>query len=72
MSLPMHPHQKKDAAEMTALEAKKEMLGRWTDNHRTAAAHKDLMEIARPQRKLDSRKLPGLQLLKAYPALENQ
>ncbi|KAK3910188.1 Histidine--tRNA ligase, partial [Frankliniella fusca] len=55
--------------EMTALEAKQEMIEKWKDNQRTPAAHKHLMEIARPVRKLDSKKLPGLQLLKSYPAL---
>ncbi|KAK3929524.1 Putative F-box protein [Frankliniella fusca] len=54
---------------MTALEAKQEMIEKWKDNQRTPAAHKHLMEIARPVRKLDSKKLPGLQLLKSYPAL---
>ncbi|XP_052130004.1 uncharacterized protein LOC127751068 [Frankliniella occidentalis] len=55
--------------QLTALEAKKEMFDKWSANLRTAAAHKHLMEVARPLRKVEAKKLPGLQLLKSFPAL---
>ena len=54
---------------MSASDAKKAMLEKWTNNERSPAAHMSLMEAARPLRKTEVKKLPGLQLLRAYPAL---
>lgn len=54
---------------VTAKDAKEMMFDKWTKNERSASAHKDLMEVARPLRKHEAKKLPALQLLRAYPAL---
>lgn len=61
----------KEASEtiISASDAKKLMFEKWTSEERSAAAHKHLMELARPLRKQEAKKLPALNLLRAYPAL---
>lgn len=47
-------------AVMSASDAKKAMLEKWASNERSATAHKTLMEVARPLRKAEVKKLPAL------------
>lgn len=54
---------------MTAFDAKKASATLWADNVRSVASHRELMEKARPLRRVEVVKLPGLNLFRAYPAL---
>jgi len=62
------PREASDAI-LSASDAKKLMFDKWTSEERSAAAHKNLMAIARPLRKQEAKKLPALNLLRVYPAL---
>lgn len=53
----------------TPIQARNKMTELWGLNKRSAPDHKDLMVSARPMRNEEAKMLPGLQLLRLYPAL---
>lgn len=66
------PDETESAVTMTPEDAAKQMRLDWQQGMRHASAFKENMTIARPLLIEAAKKTPGMQLLRDFPALNNQ